>query len=412
MNNLILNIIYSVCFFCMLIPAQAQKKQNIGILLDKDLMSLKGPVHKVYFRYVHLKDSLPLKYKRKFMVENDYIGRGAPYFEFTKEGFLKKEINTSEYQKPFDSVAVKYDLITFYNLDLKDYNKKKNYKTYIDRNYGHSSQELLLKVNKGFDSYSYMQMQEIKHINEYEYIEDLYDYVYDNKGRVIKTKIYTILPTRQEKYGKLKIRPENLFVTLLHSYDEKNRIVEQKVIGGSMAKENDATPFQFLDTWAYVGSQGASIKYKYDTQDRLVQIQFYGQVYEERMLLSQENYTYHPTKGYMLTKTKMVDDVSGYDNPTRGFILTYNEQGDIIRRENIPNNDWMKFLTKKRIYKEYDPNYKEENPYQAYFKDIQNRYYKYEYDQYNNWIKCYMYREDTPNGTPSIIAERKIEYYN
>ena len=39
-----------------------------------------------------------------------------------------------------------------------------------------------------------------------------------------------------------------------------------------------------------------------------------------------------------------------------------------------------------------------------------DKYYKYEYDKYGNWTKCYMYLT-TDIKTPTIIATRIFEYY-
>lgn len=403
MKNRIVFSMYLFCFLCTQLTLNAQKKQHTGVFLDKDVMGLKGPVHKVYYRFTYFKDSLPKDFTGMFKHHHDYEGKTFPYLEFTKEGLFKKTIYyATGFQKSFDFIDSKYDRITLYKYSVKDYNKKKNYKTHLDRNYGFSSRELLLNINNTAGLFSYLEKEIVNDSTEYN--QSIYVYKYDKKGRISVTKSYSVLDIEEKN----KIKPDNLYVTVLHTYDEKDRIIQQRVIGGPQL----AFPFSFLDaSRASLGEEGGIIKYKYDKLDRLTQIQFYAEIYGEREMVSQEDFTYHPTKGYILTKKKFVDNRVGNYSPTQAYLLTYNAEGDVIRRENFAD-DWYKFLTKKKLYRKYDPNYKEADPYQVYHDDVQNRYYKYEYDKYNNWIKCYLYMEDTPNGTPSAITERKIEYYN
>ena len=52
------------------------------------------------------------------------------------------------------------------------------------------------------------------------------------------------------------------------------------------------------------------------------------------------------------------------------------------------------------------------NPNNDSVKEPKYRYYDYDYDKHNNWIRCSMFLEGTHEGEPSIILEREIEYYN
>lgn len=36
-------------------------------------------------------------------------------------------------------------------------------------------------------------------------------------------------------------------------------------------------------------------------------------------------------------------------------------------------------------------------------------YYKYDYDKYNNWYKCYIYMEGTKEGEPTAVIIRELE---
>ena len=67
----------------------------------------------------------------------------------------------------------------------------------------------------------------------------------------------------------------------------------------------------------------------------------------------------------------------------------FNEYGDIIKKEFVPN-------------------------YLGQYIDVEarTRFYDYEYDSHNNWIKCYIYLEGTKEGGPTLISEKKLVYYD
>ncbi|MFD1601905.1 hypothetical protein ACFSJW_17815 [Flavobacterium artemisiae] len=102
---------------------------------------------------------------------------------------------------------------------------------------------------------------------------------------------------------------------------------------------------------------------------------------------AKEEYTYHPVEDYVNEVRCYITGLGGIANPTKSFKKTYNEKGDIIKKEFIPDNPEQKLKQKER-------------------------YYTYEYDIHNNWIKCNMYLQGTKEGEPTLVAERKIEYYN
>lgn len=104
-------------------------------------------------------------------------------------------------------------------------------------------------------------------------------------------------------------------------------------------------------------------------------------------VVAKQEYSYHPTKDYLEKVKCYVTGPGEVSNPTKRFVMTYNEQGDLIE-------------------KAFTPNY----PQQILTEKI--RYYSYEYDSHKNWIKCNMYLEGTKEEEPSLAAERKIEYYN
>ncbi|HWR94280.1 MAG TPA: hypothetical protein VN192_03675, partial [Flavobacterium sp.] len=178
---------------------------------------------------------------------------------------------------------------------------------------------------------------------------------------------------------------ENLISRILFFYNEKDQVVYQKPMPGYTNPDEVSvnTP-----SFGALGTESGfcndlQLKYKYDTQGRMIQALFYG----HGQTIAKEDYIYHPTKDYIQKVKCYVTGPGGDINPTKNFIKTYNEQGDIIEKEFIPD-------------------YPEQNIYPRI------KYYSYEYDSHNNWIKCNMFLEGTPEGEPSLVAERKIEYYN
>lgn len=372
---------------------QEKDEKYSGVFLDKNQWNLKGPVHKSYFRYSSLKDSLPKIFKKeRFLVMNDYRGKRPNYLEFNRDGLqiVQKE---KDFFYPFDSIDYNYGIITLFQPEIKDYNKKKQYRSILDPLMPTYSSELFIHINRDWNQYLYMDRNNLEETNRL--FKDIYIYFYDKKGRVIKKDEYAVLSTRFDEKKNYKYTKDDLFITVLYKYDAKNRVIEQRVIGGNMAKKDSPLPFEFLDTHAYLVDEEVKISYKYDNKNRLTQIKFFG----EGMLLGEENYTYHPTKGYLMTKLKMVEGTAAFVNENQRFILTYNEYGDIIKRENLP--DFPEQVFTNNVY---------EQPFKTSITKF--RYYTYEYDKYNNWIKCYMFLEGTPDRKPSLIAERKIEYYN
>lgn len=387
------NIIIIFLVFTFQLFGQEKDEKYSGVFLDKNQWNLKGPVHKSYFRYSSLKDSLPKIFKKeRFLVMNDYRGKRPNYLEFNRDGFqiVQKE---KDFFYPFDSIDYKYGIITLFQPEMKDYNKKKQYRSTLNPLMPTYSSELFIHVNRDWSQYLYMDRNNIEETNRL--FKDIHTYFYDKKGRVVKKNEYVVYPTRFDENKNYKYTKDDLFITVLYKYDDKNRVIEQRVIGGNMAKKDSPLPFEFLDTHAYLVDEEVKISYKYDNKNRLIQIKFFG----EGMLLGEEDYTYHPTKGYLMTKLKMVEGTAAFVNETQRFILTYNEYGDIIKRENLP--DFPEQVFTNNVY---------EQPFKTSITKF--RYYTYEYDKYNNWIKCYMFLEGASNGTPSLIAERKIEYYN
>jgi hypothetical protein len=210
-------------------------------------------------------------------------------------------------------------------------------------------------------------------------IKNIYIYIYDKQGKIIEEQQYNVFRFGKKTLHK-KYKKEDLFTRKLFIYNDKGQVVNQKIIAGLNGKEIGS----YTDMGTECGfCEDLQLQYQYDQLGRITQVTMYGC----GKVVDKEEYGYHPTKDYVETVKYYVTGPGEISNPTQNFIKTFNEQGDMIKKEFIPNNP------KQRIrVKEY--------------------FYSYEYDSHNNWIKCNMYLEGTKEGEPTLVAERKIEYYN
>lgn len=78
--------------------------------------------------------------------------------------------------------------------------------------------------------------------------------------------------------------------------------------------------------------------------------------------------------------------VGGDFQVTKNTVFHYDEYGSIIQRDYVPKE------------------------YQDLGLPV-STYYKYDYDKYNNWYKCYIYMEGTNEGEPTALVIRELEYY-
>ncbi|WP_173966501.1 hypothetical protein, partial [Flavobacterium collinsii] len=208
-----------------------------------------------------------------------------------------------------------------------------------------------------------------------------YVYNYDNRGRIKEELEYVLNPS--DTIPLKRYNPKDFDIKISFFYNEKDQVVNQKIVSGPMNEgQIKSVVFDALNT-EYGFCNDLQLKYKYDDQGRMTQALFYG----EGQTISREDYVYHPTKDYVETVKYYVTGPGEISNPTKNFIKIYNEQGDVVEKEFI-----LDF------------------PEQTL--DVKKFYYTYEYDSHNNWIKCNMFLEGTPSGEPTLVAERKIEYYN
>ncbi|WP_281225928.1 hypothetical protein [Flavobacterium aquiphilum] len=342
-------------------------------------MNIKGHVKSLQTYYSKINENLPKKVKNEIKVNNAAIWV-YKYLELYKNGHPKISIsNIPDFgltNLPFKGLNV-----DIYNYENKDLEKKEAIKSGYRKYNQNTDYFILLKPN--VDRYYFSKVLDDSSvlIDQKNLIQDLYVYNYDSKGRIKEELQYVLNPS--DTIPLKKYNPKYFDVKILFFYNDKDQVISQKIVSGPENEEQiKSHSFDALNT-EYEFCSDLQLKYKYDNQGRMAQALLYG----DGKTISKEDYIYHATKDYVEKVKFYVSGAGEISNPTKNFVKTYNEQGDMIEKEFI-----LDF------------------PEQTL--DVKKLYYTYEYDNHNNWIKCNMFLEGTPDGEPTLVAERKIEYYN
>lgn len=339
----------------------AQKMQS-ALLIDKQSrqhgLNLKGSVKTLRFFYTYFKEDLPEYEKSHFYLKNDI--RTKFYYEFDKLGNI-----TSEKLFLEDSITENVDdnQLIEYEYSVRDYNDKS---------------QLMVKRNQILPSFS----NDFVRLNYKKLLKSSYDHSIDRSflyifkdGKIIQLK---------EVYSDMTDSLEDLYAVYSYNYNNNN-ITSVNVSPGELG--SSIGNFTFMDTETpFCGD--TRLDYSYDSQNRLTKVILTscGNVVES------EEYTYHKTKGYITTLKRFILNPTYSSYPVNNMVATYNEHGDITEMHFILEGDSNPSRTRIGL-------------------DAVHRYYEYEYDKHNNWIKCKLYLLGTKDQ-PTAIAERRIEYYN
>lgn len=335
-----------------------------------------GTVKKVQTSYVYVKEDLEDHDYYRFRNNNDHVRRDdrfCNHIEFYINGQLQKE---EEYGFGWTKkITSNYQYVEA-GLKKKSL-KKSNLKFYP----GVFSNNLFLKLD--YVSYSFDDTLQFTPV-----FDNFYKYMYDKKKRIKEELFYTT----DQVIGNNSIPNKKTNAIYLYSktmfyYNEKNQVIKQRFYKGLLGKSIgafDQIYIGFLNEYITFKDTFLEARYQYDDVGRITQVA----LFEGEGLFCQEDYYYHPTKDY-LQKAIYFSVIADFSGETKKSTRYYNENGDIVKRE---------FLA--------------DYPEQILNKRACPRYYEYEYDKYNNWIKCTMYLQGTKEAGVTLISERKIEYYS
>ena len=208
--------------------------------------------------------------------------------------------------------------------------------------------------------------------------QTVYQYNFDKSGRIKEELEYC--PYAEDSIPVKTIKKSDLNTRKIFLYNKKNQVVVLKITPGEYGK-NMGHYNDFATESPYC--QDLQLKYAYDSKGRITQVIMFGC----GKIVAQEDYKYDNSKNYV-SEVKRYRCGLGSDD-YKNTISFYNELGDIIKKELNPIN-----------------------PNENSIRESKYRYYDYEYDKHNNWIRCRMFLEGNHEGEPSIILEREIEYYN
>lgn len=343
--------------------AQKIDSKQSNILTGLKEYKLKGPVKEQRYTSSYLTGNTTNKYVDRWIRNKSEVGLDVEgYISFDRNGLV-----TTLREHSLDSLTQNIQNITHlncYDYDVDDLKLKVKYGLAVKTNSMLIDDQLI-----NLDQLIWSDCRKVSNETEDNGIISVYKYKFDELGRIQEEREYE--PYHEDFKG---AKIDDLYAKIDYKYNTKGNLIEKQIYPG----KRDLGDYYFMDATMGLGSD-LRILFEYDENYRLVKrtVKKDGKVY------ASETYSYNPEKSYVEKVKKYVYGISRFDSSD--MTITYNEHGDMIQFEyDSPQN----LLNTAKI-----------------------RYYEYEYDKYNNWIKCIMYME-TGKKDPVAIATRKIEYYN
>jgi hypothetical protein len=369
-------IVYTVCISC----TQSQETKTSSkdgdyplLITDLEKNNLKGKIKTFwsFYKYNYSDTLSELEVLNK-IAYNDHVLIGIlnGYAEIDKNGFFTKRagLNDSINDPIIDTLRRRGNVTKYIPLD--DTREKSHY--YIDKKFTYPIlNPHPIRRNLKFYQPSIPNSSMAKVI--WEYI-----YKFNDAGYPIEEKYYSgdddnedgILDESEEKI---------LNETFIFTYDEQNRIVSKH---WSFNKEGvrgtTSMDTSFMEEFNVPVSKSAHYEYTYDDKDRINEISFFV----DNRLYKKETYTYHD-KGWVSQREMFIPGPSFLLGVRWRIIQEFNEYGDIVKARSYDRNETLH----------------------------NERFYVYEYDEQNNWVKCYIHLENEITDPPTAVAERIFEYY-
>ena len=354
-----------------------------------------GPLRSAQWYYICFNEEFVqrqfhiLKYRvREDIMEQskDVMGWGT-YKEFDKLDRLIKTVRMDKDKSYFEKSELDLKTSTTYMYDEQDWNKKQVFKVVKKQSYPVYDQEFIIQPHYK------------THLGNSENIhESKFDYILDDQQRVIKGIYFRSVQT---DYSEVQGLDENAikriedefakrysvpFIEATYNYDARGNVNRLNI----QTKQQRPIPFHFLGTETAF-CPDLHVSYEYDSKDRMTQLTYIGC----NDTLAFEKYAYEPQKDYINKRTRFIASaLRSTTHKMRTMAFYHNENGDIIQKEYVKERAGQTEST-------------------GYMVLPESIYYKYEYDKYNIWIKCYIYMEGKPEDSePTAIAQRDLEYYD
>lgn len=378
-NSLVAVIFFTIEFSC------AQSNVSYSALQPTKktyYFNFNDAVKLVQTRFVYKNPALKEYQYNSFRNRNDHRKGSGYYIEFHKNGQVKALSSAMAPDSVFMPVDKKKSFNSQYDaIDVKKKSLRKTNVKYYPRVF---TDNLFIKASYNTSSY-------VIDYKRFILFETVYKYIYDKNKRIKEELKYSIDHDDQNANDTIplkKARAKDLFSKTVFFYNDKNQVIKQRVYAGPKAKNDRSRTAQYsfgflYETFTY-DTTFFETRYQYDPKGRIIQ----AALYENEELLCSEDYYYHTTNDYVEKAIYYCISPDFYGN-TKKSIRYYNQNGDILKREFVLD-------------------YPEQSQDERTF----TRFYEYEYDSHNNWIKCTMYLQGSKEAGVTLISERKITYYN
>jgi len=350
-----------------------------------------GPVKSAYWYYTYVIDSIPFATapdaRDAIMRQNRIALAGNMYHEFDEKGRIKMIALMDMDKSYFGKSEINLRTASTYMYNETDYEEKNKIKLKKRQVYPVNDYDILIKINSSSKSGGSKNTHERK-----------WEYLLDNQNRIRKEiHYYSVITDFSKVEGLTEDTKEKLqsdsgnrdklpFREAEYIYDDRDNVKQLNI----RTKQKNPIPFHFLDTETGF-CPDLHIAYEYDGKDRMTQVTYFGC----NDTLAFEKYVYHPEQEFVTERTRFIkSSMRGIEHVTQTMVFYHNENGDIIEKKYVRNRP-NQYLGASSITLP------------------ESIYYTYEYDQYNNWVKCYIYMEGKPEDSePTAIAQRDLEYYD
>lgn len=379
-KNTLLVLIFTFQFFTFQCFSQTRKNNSTKNILASDLTAenLKGPVKSYHLdvRYVdpgNKYNSANRIATPKGTVENAFV-------EYNRDGLMTQSLLGTYNDSLMVLEPMKSEDLTFYTYNEYDLVYKKALS---------GRQEFSPMLDQRFysihpDNSHYRK----NHPALKDAVHEIYGLNYDEDEKNITDAVFyrTITPNiKLEGNENQDLDDKNLKDKWHFEYNEKDLLKKIKM-QRDFSLDFITKYFRFQ-----IKTLKAEILFDYDAKERLIKYTVFtvkGDVKEE---IGSVKYSYNERNGFVETESlfkKYPDEY--YLSNVHNYTRKYNKQGDLIASLLHVEPKDEELVRVKQLYLD--------------------KYYEYEYDQYDNWIECKI-RVNDPKSEISAVMKRKIEYF-
>ncbi|RYJ42456.1 hypothetical protein [Flavobacterium beibuense] len=360
---------YYLLLVLLMAPSlRAQYTTPYWTTLQED--NLKDQVKTIRFFFTHHKEDLEFKTLRRYKVKNDIVDKG--YVEFDTIGmevvslmFLKDSIN-----EPINPKIINY--YKYYSNNIKEQALKEKKSKVLWPAFNALSLRLDVDVySRGTGVEIEPNRQSIRYV-----------YNYNDNNQISEEVEYQLFEDYDDDSWLENSTDYQIWSRILFYYNTQGQLIKQTIDAGETMKDSNYLSYNVHNLSLSFRAEMYRT-FQYDDKGRLKEVSFFV----NDTLVFNEKYSYDESGNFITKVDRYLKHIIKYYTqwPAEKMTASYNSKGDITELIFYPDGN-------------------EE-------QQVNNRYYEYEYDDHENWIKCKLYLEGNKNE-PTLVAERIIEYYN